>query len=69
MCVCVGDVQCPKGAMTEAQKGISPYIVPEIISSDLDESQESIFWCKKTDFRHTAEDWHPCRIHPRRVIR
>ena len=22
VCVCVGDVQCPKGAMTEAQKGL-----------------------------------------------
>ena len=22
LCVCVGDVQCPKGAMTEAQKGL-----------------------------------------------
>ena len=40
-----------------------PPILSEIISSDLDETQESIFWCKKeADFRRSAEDWHPCII-------
>ena len=33
-----------------------PPILSEIISSDLDEYQESIFWCKK---QCSAEDWHP----------
>ena len=51
--MCVGDVQYPKGAMTEVQEGprernICPYIVSEIISSDLDESQY-IFGAKKAD--------------------
>ena len=43
-------MQCPKGAKTEATNGlkerhiyICPYIVSEIISSDLDESQKTIF--------------------------
>ena len=54
--MCVGDVQCPKGAMTEAQKGhegeeyigpMSFYVVSEIISSDLDESQESLLLVQK----------------------
>ena len=27
-CVCVGDVQCPKGAMTEAQKGLRERNMP-----------------------------------------
>ena len=39
------------------------YIVSEIISSDVDESQKSIFWCKKVDFYGSAEDRHPCTIH------
>ena len=47
LCVCIGDVQYPKGAMTEAQKrlrerNMSLYIASEIIPSDLDQSQESI---------------------------
>ena len=49
--VCVGDVQCPKGPMTKSQKGPrerNMSLVSEIISSDLGESQESIFWCKKS---------------------
>ena len=63
--VCVRDVQCPKGAMTEAQKGLrernmSLYSVRNYLLADLDESQGSIIWCKKTDFRRSAEDWHPC---------
>ena len=33
-----------------------PPILSEIIFSDLDESQESIFWWEKS----SAEDWHPC---------
>ena len=38
-----------------------PPILSELIFSDLDKSQESIFWCKKADFRSSAEDWHPCK--------
>ena len=45
--------QCPTGAKTEGPKGLrernmSIYIVPEISS---DESQKSIFWCKKPGFQ------------------
>ena len=36
-----------------------PPILSGIISSDLDESQ-SYFGAKDTDFRRSAEDWHPC---------
>ena len=53
--VCVGDVQCPKGPMTKSQKGPrerNMSLVSEIISSDLGESQESIFWCKIGDLRY-----------------
>ena len=36
-----------------------PPILSEMISSDLDESQASLFWCKNADFHCSAEDWHP----------
>ena len=39
-----------------------PPILSEIISSDLDESQKSIFSSKKAYFRRSAEDWHSIGI-------
>ena len=51
-------MQCPIGA--KGGIGICPYVVSEIISSDLDESQMLIFWCKKHRFCGSTEDCHPC---------
>ena len=42
-----------KEVLSDFLTEIAP-ILSEIISSDLDKSR------KKTDFRHLAEDWHPC---------
>ena len=51
----------PEGPRQKPQRyrgiGICLYIVSEIISSDLDESQKLIFWCK--NFCDSAKDWHP----------
>ena len=62
--VCVGDVQCPKGAMTEAQKGLrernmSLYSVRNYLLGFRQISRVNILVQKKADFRHSAEDWHP----------
>ena len=61
--VCV-DVQCPKGAMPEAQKGLrernmSLYSVRNYLLGFRRISGVNILVQKK-DFRHSVEEWHPC---------
>ena len=63
--VCVGDVQCPKGAMTEAQKGLrvrnmSLYSVRNYLHGFRRISGVNIL--DFADFHHSAEDWHLCKI-------
>ena len=57
-----GEVQCPKGAMTEAQKGLrernmSLYSVRNYLLGFRRIS--GVFGAKKADFRRLAEDGHP----------
>ena len=42
-----GELPLPVGVL----RTLLPPILSEIISADLDESQESIFWCKKSGVR------------------
>ena len=58
--VCVRDVQCPKGAMTEARKGLrernmSFYSVRNYLLGFRRISGVNIL----VDFHRLAEDWHP----------
>ena len=67
--MCVGEVQCPKGAMTEAQKGLrernmSLFSVGNYLLGFRRISRVNILVPKKADFRHSAEDWHPCKLFP-----
>ena len=60
--MCVGDVQCPKGVMTEAQKGLRERNICQKLSPQIQTNFRSqYFGAKKTDFSHSAEDRHPCK--------
>ena len=63
--VCVGDVQYPKGTMTEAQKGLrernmSLYSVRNYLPGFRRISRVNIFGAKTlVDFHRLAKDWYP----------
>ena len=60
------------GELSFPVRSKDPPILSEIISSDLDESQEAIFWCKKRGFPpfsgrlaslYGIPVWHPSTAH------